>query len=99
MPQVCDLSHSFLAVSEYHIFKDNMSKLPRDIHYNGSHLIIWCKFKVIFLMQDYLMHHTTINRHMTGPSFFDLLWNIMAQFRTEVEYLHIWSILEPSTII
>ena len=42
MPQVCDLNHSFLAVSEYRIFKDNMSKFPRDIHYNGSHVIICC---------------------------------------------------------
>jgi len=56
MPQVCDLNHSFPAVSEYHIFKDNVSKFPRDInifkdniskfprdiHYNESHLIICC---------------------------------------------------------
>lgn len=42
MPQVRDLNRSFQAVSEYHLFKDNMSKFPRDIHYSGWHLIICC---------------------------------------------------------
>lgn len=91
MPQVCDLNHSFLTVSEYHIFKDNTSKFPGDIHSNGSkYLLHWGKHKVIFLAQEnQLCHHIAINWSTTDPPFFILKHNGSAQNSSRIIFAYL----------